>query len=107
LSSLKKANLLTSCANTSLSMKLLHQEGSQSQFLHCRSCFSVFDRGGAHYVREVSRGKICVLIGPPASHRYSRTSDSLPAIHTQMTHLLCRSSYRCRWYLKHCEVFRA
>jgi hypothetical protein len=69
--------------------------------------FLVFGRGGAHSVREVSRGKIRVLYGPPASHRYSSTCDSLPAINKLISCLLCRSSDRCCWDLKHCNIFRA
>jgi len=38
---LKTVNLLTRCATTSLSGKLLHQDASQSKFLHCSSCLLV------------------------------------------------------------------
>jgi hypothetical protein len=109
LSSLKQRNLLTRCATTSFSRKLLQQEVSQSQFLHCKSYVFSFLAGDepngtgvrAYCVREVSRAKclFCLAHQSAISIAVQQTRSQgsrlqiIPTINKQMSCLLFTAGF--------------
>jgi len=108
LNSLKTVYLLTRCATTSLSKKLLHQEAIIAR----QELFFSFGRWWTEQSWRTGllctwgvKGQIFVLFGPPISYRYSCTRDSLLAFrlkitqptNKRMSYLHWGPSDGCRW----------